>query len=277
VNDTAYQTTADAFDVGVQGVHLWHFTFQSSPNSMANTGPSGHARFNQGGGSTAAPGGFVGFVSGVSPFTNGYADKALGSITTYAISTTTGAGFYTANTSLPGGGKPLQMGYELVNDTGAILTEFTVTYDGEQYMDGRAADPDSLTFSYSLNETAGTYNTEAGPAGAYVDVPALDFVAPNVNDYTNATGGSTTNAMVVDGNDPMHRRADISATVSGIEWLPGQSLFLRWSDTALPNGTNDGLGIDNLRFVAVPEPTGLAALALAASAGAVRRSRYRRR
>ena len=70
------------------------------------------------------------------------------------------------------------------------------------------------------------------------------------------------------------RVPDISATVSGISWVPGTDLWLRWGDVQLSGGlADDGLGIDTVRFVAVPEPASLWLAGLGAIAALSRRRR----
>lgn len=137
------------------------------------------------------------------------------------------------------------IGVQLVNDTGKTITGFTVTYVGEQWrlgQTGRGAD--RMDFAYRVG--GGGLNT-----GAFVDVDALDFVAPN-----------TTGAQIRDGNLALNRAA-INGSVSGLNVLDGEVLTLRWSDfdIRLANGgqaADDALGIDDFVFTptlaAVPEP-----------------------
>lgn len=137
------------------------------------------------------------------------------------------------------------IGVQLVNGTGRTITGFTVTYAGEQWrlgQTGRGAD--RLDFAYRLG--GGALNT-----GAFTDVDALDFVAPN-----------TTGAQVRDGNAALNRVA-IAGSVSGFSLGQGDVLTLRWSDfdIRLGNGqaADDALGIDDViitpTFAAVPEPS----------------------
>jgi hypothetical protein len=68
----------------------------------------------------------------------------------------------------------------------------------------------------------------------------------------------------VDGNATGNRQT-ITATVTGLNWQPGQDLWIRWAD--LNDAGNDhGLAIDDLNFSAVPEP-GALALAMFAAIG----------
>lgn len=263
VNNTDYRTTANLLDVGVKGLHLFH-ALPAAGTTQA--GPSGHARYNQGNGSTAGTGGFWGFNSGTDTTIAAYADKAIGS-----VATSVGA------TAFSNASNPMRIAFEFVNNTGVMLTQFTLTYDGEQYMDGRFASPETLGFSYSLTDTASSYQTTWGNA-QYTSVPALNFTAPSSQSYVGdpaTPGAGGTPAVVVDGNLPENRVADITATVTGVQWQPGTSLFLLWTDTFVGSGVNDGLAIDNLRFSAttVPEPSGIAVIALAAIGICARRRR----
>jgi hypothetical protein len=56
----------------------------------------------------------------------------------------------------------------------------------------------------------------------------------------------------------------VSGSVLGLNWLPGQTLVLRWSHSE-GSGQDNGMGIDNLEFTAhvIPEPSTLALCALA--------------
>ena len=159
------------------------------------------------------------------------------------------------------------IGVQLVNETGKTITGFTITYVGEQWrlgQTGRGAD--RMDFAYRLG--GGALN-----AGAFADVDALDFVAPN-----------TTGAQIRDGNLALNR-ATINGSVTGLNLGRGEVLTLRWSDFDVrsANGAqaaDDALGIDDFVFTptlaAVPEPATWAMMICGFGvAGAVlRRRRY---
>ncbi len=124
------------------------------------------------------------------------------------------------------------IGVVFTNNSGTTITQFTVSYTGEQWRYGGTTGTDKLAFEYQVNGP----NITTGPLTA---APALDFTSP-----VNGTTGGTTGAL--DGNAAANRRA-ISGTVTGIAWAPGQTLVLRWYDFNV-TGSDDGLAIDDLTF-----------------------------
>lgn len=130
--------------------------------------------------------------------------------------------------SIGSGSTVSRFGVTFVNSTGQTLTEFDLSYMGEQWRrgDGNA---NKLTFAYAIGAT--DINT-----GTFVDVPELSFVAP-------VAAGS---AAWLDGN-ATGNRVGISGKVSNIIWPAGAKLVLRWSD-ANETGGDDGLAIDDLSF-----------------------------
>lgn len=124
-----------------------------------------------------------------------------------------------------------KFGARLQNDTGAVLPEVLVSYTAEQWRLGvsNRVPPDQLNFQYSLDATSLT-------TGTWVDVDALDLVAPNP---AGAAGAH-------DGNLAINRVA-ISSVISGLAVAPGAGFWVRWTD---PNqsGNDDGLAIDNASF-----------------------------
>ncbi len=135
-----------------------------------------------------------------------------------------------------------RLGVMIVNNTPTTITQFTVTYTGEQWRNGGNASlaTQTLPFGYSLNAT--DLNT-----GTFTDVPALGFTSP----ITTATAGA------LDGNATANRVANLSSTITGISWAPGQTLILRWNDTN-DTGNDHGLAIDDFSFntpVAAPAVT----------------------
>jgi hypothetical protein len=130
-----------------------------------------------------------------------------------------------------------------------------VNYDGEQWRDGGNTAPppaEVLLFDYSLAATA-------PQTGVFTAVPALDFTSPvNIN---------TGSGAAVDGN-VAGRVNNITATVTGIAWLPGTDLWLRWNDPQRL-GNDHGMAIDDVEFSAggvVPEPSSMALAACGALA-----------
>ncbi len=149
-------------------------------------------------------------------------------------------------------------GLRLQNNTASTYNEFTVTYDGEQWRNSGNTTNHTLNFGYQI----GSGLTIDG--GGYTGVSSLDFTGPI----------ATTSQGALDGNAAANRVAGISFTVTGINWAPGQELFLRWSD---PNdgGSDHGLGIDNFSFLAdaIPEPATAAWFGLILVGGAFIRRR----
>ncbi|MEJ1971089.1 MAG: ExeM/NucH family extracellular endonuclease [Lacunisphaera sp.] len=135
----------------------------------------------------------------------------------------TGASTDRALGSLASGSTISRFGTTLINSTGLPITEFTLSYTGEEWRGGTGTN--SLAFEYALGAT--DINT-----GTFTAAPALSFTAP-----TAATG-----ALV--GNNAPNRTA-ISATITGLNWAPGQTLTLRWTDVN-DGGNDDGLAIDDL-------------------------------
>lgn len=162
--------------------------------------------------------------------------------------------------SFASGSLTSQFGLQLVNNSGATITGFTLTYDGEQWKDGgsSAAVLNTLAFSYAIGAASLT-------SGSYVNDTTLDFTALVNNTSADAAK---------DGNNASFRTAGITDTLTGLSWGVGQSLWLRWTDINDP-GNDDGLGVDNVSFTTptVPEPSSFALTAL----GAVALAKFRAR
>lgn len=155
--------------------------------------------------------------SAVSYGTTGASDRALG--------------------SLASGTMASRFGVTLLNTTNTTITYFTLSYTGEQWRHGGATTPNKLTFSYAVGGSG------IG-SGNFVNAPALDFTAPI----------ATAATLVLDGNLAANRVTNIAATIAGLNWAPGQTLVLRWTDVD-DGGSDDGLAIDDLVFsVAPPVP-----------------------
>ncbi len=155
-------------------------------------------------------------------------------------------------------------GLYLTNTSGQTLTQFSLSYIGEQWRYGDLGVASSLTFAYALFESAPTL---AGDSSVFTPVPALSFTAPIFN--------TTPVNTALDGNAPANRSL-VSADLAGIEWLPGHTLVLRWTAQDL-TGQDPALAIDNLSFSAIPEPSAFAGLAGLGALGfaALRRRRAR--
>jgi len=134
-----------------------------------------------------------------------------------------------------------RFGIQFKNDTGVTVNELTLDYVGEQWRFGgdHGGGADRIDFQYSLNASG-----FGDAAGTWVDVDALDFVAP-------VTAGAV---GALDGNLPANRVA-LSHTVRGLNIAPGATFRLRWVDVDA-EGADDLLCVDDLSFgvaVTVPE------------------------
>ena len=120
------------------------------------------------------------------------------------------------------------MGVAYINQTGAVINSFAITYTGEEWRLGTSGRTDQLDFQYSLNATSLS-------TGTWVDFNTLDFITPS----TSLVGPKN-------GNLPANR-TNITATISGLAVADGATFWFRWTDFNAA-GSDDGLGIDDYRF-----------------------------
>ncbi len=136
--------------------------------------------------------------------------------------------------ALASGSTVSRFGVTLVNNTGLPISEVTLSYTGEQWRRGGGV-VNVLAFDYGVGATD-------IKVGTFTAAPALDFTAP-------VTAGST---GALDGNLPANRAA-VSGTLSGLNWAPGETLVLRWTD-ANDSGNDDALAIDDLSITTPVSP-----------------------
>jgi hypothetical protein len=154
---------------------------------------------------------------------NGSSDRALGSAT-------------------DGGTGPIAWGVLLTNGGTGVIESLQVDYVGEQWRNGSGSSTaQTITFSYGT--TATDVQTAADLAGT---VASLNFTSP-VHDGVS---------LALDGNAAANRSSR-GGSITGLNLLPGQSIFLQWRDVNDP-GTEHGLAVDDLsvtaRFAAAPVP-----------------------
>jgi DNA/RNA endonuclease G (NUC1) len=166
-------------------------------------------------------------ASAIFRFDNGASNS--GGIDSYGTTSSTDR----ALGSLGSGSTVSRFGLSLVNTTGQTIGQVSLSYTGEQWRRGSAA-ANKLAFAYAVGGVDINY-------GAYTAVTALDFTAP-------VTTGSN---AVLDGNAAANRVTNLTGTLTNLNWAPGQTLVLRWTD-ADDSGSDDGLAIDDFILVTSP-------------------------
>lgn len=174
---------------------------------------------------------------------------------------------------------PVRFGVRIVNDTGQALTDFTLSYVGEIWRQGADRNLEQLTFHYAV----GVSSLESDD---YLAEPALNYATTKLGPLIEGRGNYS------------QYKSFISYTVTGLDWQPGQSLWLRWTDVDDPGRyANSALAIDDLEFratrviptapviieststqpAAVPEPNtaALAALSFLALGILIRRTKQK--
>lgn len=245
-------STTDATYLSLPGWYLWS---DIATLTTATGGANAHVQFRYGGGNAASGTGFFAFSS----TTPNDPEKALG-IRSASVFTNSNAG------------RRSYVGLQLINNTTETLHSFTITYDGEQYSEGASNLPpfgaDGFDLQWSLVASAAGWHDNPTNGGFYNNgVSGVDyggvtnsFVSP-INNITTATTPVTA-AVPLNGNLAENGVADITHTISGIDWAPGTQLWIRWRD----GDAHDGIAIDNVRFTAsteIPEPSTFLLLASA--------------
>lgn len=205
--------------VGLQGAIPTLTTWQAA--RVGGSGTTTFAIFGDWGGSGASGTGRL-YSYGLPS----NSERALGAIA--SGTTTVGFGTWFVNTS---------------TDTYQAVT---LSFDREIWRTQNTANDQSLSFSYGLASSGigtGNFITNASMTA----FTALDATSPAF--YASLNGG------LGGFSDPGTNMVTVTATIGGINWAPGDSLFIRWND-ANDIGNDAGVAIDNLSMVAaIPEPT----------------------
>lgn len=128
----------------------------------------------------------------------------------------------------------MRQALRVINRTGRTLTAFDLSFFGEQWRYGAGGTRNTTEVSYAVfNAHQGTM---ADLDGAYTQFAV--FEAPRY------TGGYAS----LDGNAAAYRTL-VSQSVAGLDWKPGQELWICWSTRNFP-AYDDGLAIDDLVFTA---------------------------
>ena len=122
------------------------------------------------------------------------------------------------------------LGAQFTNNTGSTITSLDVAYTGEMWRAGVAGRlvADRLDFQLSTNATSLT-------TGTWTDYNSLDFNSPTLNVGT---------AGALNGNDAANRTA-LSFSITGVSIANGASFWVRWVDTDVTGGADDGLAVDD--------------------------------
>ncbi|WP_422042908.1 PEP-CTERM sorting domain-containing protein [Roseateles sp.] len=170
---------------------------------------------------------------------------------------------YSANAAASDGENFGAIGVAFVNAGASTLDGFSFSYTGEQWhVSSNANTAHNLRVQYALGAAGSSFQSQT-----WKNLAGANFVSP-------VTSGGTSG----DGNLAANRVTGLGASVTGLQWQTGQTLWLRWVDTN-DRSSDHGLAIDDFSFnasvSAVPEPQSwlLMGLGLLAFAGVQRARR----
>lgn len=133
--------------------------------------------------------------------------------------------------------------FGVTNNTGSTLTDFSVSFRGEQWRANNAS-AQTMVLEYGFGATFATVGTWIAPGGSF------DFTSP-----VPLTAGA------IDGN-AAGLVTGLGGNISSLAWLNGDTLWIRWTERN-DAGNDHGLAIDDFSFSArVPAPSALAVLGL---------------
>ncbi len=131
----------------------------------------------------------------------------------------------------------MMSGLRLKNETGHVLNEFTLSYTGEQWSKSSTQINNKLVVSYQIGTITNL------DSGNWTIIPDLTF------NSVNESGGAS---EALDGSLSINQVVFAPITISSITWGDGEDLWIRWFDNN-SSGYDQGLGIDDISFVAIPE------------------------
>ena len=146
---------------------------------------------------------------------------------------------------------PITLAWSFINQTGADISIFNVSWDVEQYTQGGR--PTKIDFDYNAN---GAGVTQAGITGTTLTTAQTG---------TPTTGANLPGGTPPGGGPPIITSHSISIFLA-TPLADGQPIDFRWVTTGNdPSGGNAHFAVDNLSVtaVAVPEPSNIQMLVLA--------------
>lgn len=131
-----------------------------------------------------------------------------------------------------------RLGLQMQNTSGATIDAVTLTFNVEQWR--RNSGGATLSFGYLTTAESGSQLT----ASNYTT-----DTRGGLTDFNTSGSGGT------DGNNSTYQQR-ISFTLSGLDWKSGEYLWLRWNFSSAGNAV--GIGLDDLKVSAIPEPSAVA-------------------
>jgi autotransporter-associated beta strand protein len=138
--------------------------------------------------------------------------------------------------SLASGSASGFFGLVLLNSSASTIDSLSLSYQAVMnYNPSTTANPYAFGYLVSSTGVSATAGTGAGTFGAALTSSTLGFTTPS-----SGTGAPGTQAAI----SPMFTIGTYSGTLSSLNWLSGQYLYLAWNDTN--DAGNDSIaGVDN--------------------------------
>jgi MYXO-CTERM domain-containing protein len=145
-------------------------------------------------------------------------------------------------------------GLVLVNTEAHSQDSITITFTGEQWrLANNGAVANTLTFAYGFGGGSITSSNFLSSAG-----------------MTSDARGNVVSGVATASPFNVYSSTSISFTISGVNWTPGQELYIRWQLPKM-SGAGANLAIDDFSLTAVPAPGAMALLGVAGLLGSRRR------
>lgn len=151
-------------------------------------------------------------------------------------------------------------GVSYVNNTADTFNQVTITYTRQiWHVQGTSNATEQyetrFLFSYGTS-AAGISSSDYISNSNMTSFPALDAISPEENTVNSTVSGTDPDRQRF-GASPQWSEV-VTATINGVDWAPGETLFLRWVDFDAP-GFDAGMSIDDFSMTAViPEPSTVA-------------------
>lgn len=148
---------------------------------------------------------------------------------------------------LASGSNVFAVGAEFTNTTNGTITSLTITYTGEYW---RSSSNSSVTSIAPTNVMTFGYGFSGGSASSsnYLSSSSLSS-SIGLNLVGPPTTGAVNSSAPLNGNASGNQTV-FTSTINGLNWTPGTSLFIRWSD--VNDTANDaGLAVDDFSMSGV--------------------------